>query len=116
MLALMRTVRETDPGCLILGRHGINESAGGGSDRRRKNSINSAIGRRGLFEDLLNKFKNNFYRLADDLQSDVQAAVRTHLDVIRNSLDILRSENAALESEQDPEFRGRVEAEVGRVK
>lgn len=64
----------------------------------------------------MNKLKDEFNTLADDLQSDVQTAVRTHLDVIRGTLDIIRSENVALESEQDPEFRGRVGAEVGRAK
>jgi hypothetical protein len=62
------------------------------------------------------EFRKGFSVLANDLQSDIVAAVETHLNVVRGTLDILRSENAALESEHDPEFRGRVEAEIRTAK
>jgi hypothetical protein len=64
----------------------------------------------------MKEFRNRFKVLANDLQTDIEAAVETHLDVVRRTLDIIRSENAALESEQDPAFRGRVEAEIGTAK
>jgi len=38
--------------------------------------------------------------------------VASHLSVIEGTLDIIRSENVALESERDPEFRRRVETEL----
>lgn len=64
----------------------------------------------------MKKFRNRFYTLANNFQTDIEAAAETHLDVVQRTLDIVRSENAALESEQDPEFRGRVEAEIAAVK
>jgi hypothetical protein len=42
----------------------------------------------------------------------MQAAIATHLSVITNTLNIVRDENVALESERDLEFRGRVERGV----
>jgi hypothetical protein len=42
----------------------------------------------------------------------MQTAARTHVSIIINTLNIVRDENVALESEGDPEFRGRVEREV----
>jgi hypothetical protein len=64
----------------------------------------------------MKEFRNRFKVLANDLQTDIEAAVETHLDVVQRTLDIIRSENAASESEQDPAFRGRVEAEIGTAK
>jgi hypothetical protein len=42
----------------------------------------------------------------------MQAVIATHLSVITNTLNIVRDENVALESERDLEFRGRVERGV----
>lgn len=61
-------------------------------------------------------FRRQLKALADDLQTDLVAAVETHLDVVRGTLDIIRSENVASESERDPAFRGRVQMEVGAAK
>jgi len=68
-----------------------------------------------VFVSLQARFRNQFRDLAESLQSDVQAAVATHLLFIKNTLDIIRNENVALESERDPEFRHRVEREVRSV-
>lgn len=57
-------------------------------------------------------FKDKFYALSNEFQVDLQNGVKTHLDVIRGTLDILRSENVAQESEQNPEFRSNVEARI----
>lgn len=89
-----------------------NNILGRGSDSRRKQIINDKLSRESIFENLMKNFRNKFTILADSLQSDIEVAVATHLDVIRETLDIVRNENAASESEQDPEFRGRVQAEV----
>jgi hypothetical protein len=53
--------------------------------------------------------------LAESLQNDIQVAVATHLVGITNTLDIVRNENVASESEKDPRFRGRVERKVREV-
>lgn len=94
----------------------INSILGRGSDGRRKDIINDKLGSESLFENLMKNFRNRFRVLADELQSDIEAAVETPLDGIRRTLDIIRNENAASESEQDPEFRGRVQAEIGNAK
>jgi hypothetical protein len=65
-----------------------------------------------VFISLHRSFKTQFSVLAETLQSEIQLAVATHLSVITHTLDIIRNENVALESERDPEFRGRVAREV----
>jgi hypothetical protein len=83
-----------------------------GSDSRRKKIIKERFSDEMMFEELQINFKDGFRTLAERLQSDVQAAVATHLSVITYTLNIVRNENVALESERDPEFRDRVEREV----
>ncbi len=61
-------------------------------------------------------FKSRFIVLVERLQSAVQTAVAKHLAVINNTLEMVRSENVALESERDPEFRGRVESETRTIR
>jgi hypothetical protein len=65
-----------------------------------------------IFVSLQRSFKTRFSSLAENLQDNIQAAVAIHLSVITNTLDIVRNENVALESERDPAFRGRVERVV----
>jgi BMFP domain-containing protein YqiC len=57
-------------------------------------------------------FERGFHDLAQELEADVKKAVAAHLSVITNTLDMVRNENVVVESERDPEFRGRVETEV----
>ena len=82
---------------------------------KRKDIIRKRLGDERVFESLQINFKNGFKALAENLQSDIQAAISTHLSVITNTLNIVRNENVALESERDPEFRKRVEREVKAV-
>jgi len=85
---------------------------GTGSWARQKQIMNQKLARRELFVDLVREFRMRFNGLADELQSGVQAAVRTHLGDIRLTLDMIRSDNVATESEQNPEFRLAVDAQV----
>jgi hypothetical protein len=64
----------------------------------------------------MKQFRKNLNDLADGLQNDIAAAVETHLNVVRGTLDIVRSEHVASESEQDPEFRCRVGAGIEAAK
>jgi hypothetical protein len=89
-----------------------NAEGGRGSDARRKAIINRKLGNEATFESLQLSLKNNFKARVESLQSDIQTAIAIHLAVIRNTLDIVRNENIALESEREPEFRARVEREV----
>jgi hypothetical protein len=87
-------------------------TTGRGSHSRRKEIINNRLADETIFELLQINFKNRFNTLAERLQSNMQTAARTHVSIIINTLNIVRDENVALESEGDPEFRGRVEREV----
>jgi len=91
-------------------------SKGDKSDQRRKKVIGDRLRDETLFVSLLRSFKSRFIVLAEKLQSDVQTAVAKHLAVITNTLDMVRSENVALESERDPEFRSRVEREMRAIR
>ncbi|KAF4626102.1 hypothetical protein G7Y89_g12058 [Cudoniella acicularis] len=95
---------------------GCNAEGGGGSDARRKAIIKRKLNDEATFESLQRDFKNSFRTQAESLQTDIQTAIATHLAVIKNTLDIVRNENIALESEREPEFRGRVEREARIVK
>jgi hypothetical protein len=88
---------------------------GTGSWARKKATINSALGREALFKDLMRKLKREFENLAANLGTDIGAAVEDYLGDVKGTLDIVRSENVALEGERNPEFRARVAEELGRV-
>ena len=60
----------------------------------------------------MRQFRSGFRALASTFQEEVRIAVAEHLDVVTGTLDIIRSENAARESERDPAFRQRVAAEL----
>ena len=87
-------------------------TTGRGSDRRRKQIIGDKLSDEIVFVSLHRSFKNQFSVLAENLQSDIQEALTTHISVITNTLDMVRNENVARESERDPEFRSRVETKV----
>jgi hypothetical protein len=89
---------------------------GSGSDRRRKNIINTKLADPRLFDDLMADFRQRFKMLANELQADIQAIIGMHISVIVNTLNIVRDENVALESEGDQEFRQRVESGMGAIK
>lgn len=92
------------------------ETTGAGSTARKRAIINAALGSEALYDDLMRKFHGKFRELVGQMQQAVEDAVEEHLDVIRVTLDMVRDENVALEGERDPELRGRVAAELGRVK
>ncbi len=85
---------------------------GTGSWGRKKAIINQALRDEHLFTDLIRKFKRKFEELAVQLETDALALVEEHLDTIDGTLDMVRSENVALESERDPVFRARVGDEI----
>lgn len=85
---------------------------GNGSHRRRTMIMNGKLESERLFEDLMKEFRNRFKLLADNLQTEIDAAVETHLGSIRTTLDVIRCDNAELETEQDPEFHSLVEAAI----
>lgn len=90
--------------------------SGPGSDSKRKAIIRERFKNEELFISLGRQFRNRFSRVADDLEREIKRAISSHLEIIRMDLDTLRIENAALEGERYPQFRGRVDAEVQRVR
>ena len=62
------------------------------------------------------RLRISFKAIVDSFQDDIQTAVEEHLAVIKNTLDIVRNDNIALESEREPEFRARVERIIGVVR
>lgn len=89
---------------------------GRGSDIRRKGIINAKLAGAGLFEGLMAQFKQRFRTLADDFETDVQGVIDSHLTVVVNTLNLVRDDNVAVESESDPDFRRRVESRLGVVR
>ncbi|SPO03125.1 uncharacterized protein DNG_05807 [Cephalotrichum gorgonifer] len=86
-----------------------NFDRGDGSDDRRKDVINRRLADPQLFRDLNTEFKQRFGTLATELQTDIQTTIEKHLSIIVGTLNIVRDENVALESESDQAFRRRVE-------
>lgn len=82
---------------------------GRGSDARRKAIINGTLSKQQLFTDLMEKFRDGFREKADEAQKRVHKATTAYLRKVEETFDLVRSENAVKESEQDPEFRERVE-------
>ncbi|KXH31905.1 hypothetical protein CSIM01_02457 [Colletotrichum simmondsii] len=93
-----------------------NAEYGGGSDRRRKSIIRNVVGRVDLFENHMIEFKNRMRLLADDVQTELQAIVRAGLATITSVLDLIRNDNVATESEENPELRHRLEQEIATIK
>jgi hypothetical protein len=61
----------------------------------------------------MKEFRKRFGDLASDLQSGIEIAIETHLTIVQRTLDIIRSESVASESELDLDFRVNAEAEIG---
>ncbi|KAI0865909.1 hypothetical protein F4860DRAFT_458178 [Xylaria cubensis] len=90
--------------------------SGTGSDARRKAIINSAVRQNGLFPDLLKRFKKGFEGHVNNCQELIQDVLNSHYDAIWDTFQIIRNDNVALESEKDPEFRGRVRSTLEVMK
>ncbi|KAF5628695.1 hypothetical protein F25303_10328 [Fusarium sp. NRRL 25303] len=93
-----------------------NDEFGRGSDARRKAIIRGALSDEDLFNKLMRTLKDSFQANSEATQVKIQEATVEYLRVIEQRFDLVRSENAARESEQDPDFRLRVEqiARAGR--
>lgn len=65
---------------------------------------------------MIEQFRNGLQQHADNLQQELSGVVSEHLDALRGTLDLVRQENVAEESERDPNFRGRVADEVAKIR
>ncbi|KAJ3496224.1 hypothetical protein NLG97_g2818 [Lecanicillium saksenae] len=93
-----------------------NLESGNGMYARRKAIMNGKLSQNSLFLNLLSDMKDGFTTLADSLQSNVTAAVDSYLTAVHSTLDMVRNENAALESQRDLEFHSRVRNAVEKAK
>ncbi len=78
--------------------------------------MNRTLASDNLFEGMMRKFKQRFDSLAEKFQGDVEAAIETHLNAVHGTLDMIRADNIALESERSPQFRQRVDVQVELAK
>lgn len=81
---------------------------GTGSDSRRKAVISGRVSQPELFRDIMNNSKAGFDERADSFQQEINRLIDSFLEKLRDTLDIIRSDNVAEESERDPGFRERV--------
>lgn len=79
---------------------------------RRRGIIESAFGDERLFRSVHSNLSAGFSELVDDLDTKLQEARATHLNVVQRDLDTLKDENVALESESNPELRQSLDAAV----
>lgn len=91
-------------------------AVGRSSDRRRKDVVANTLTDDAIFRNLIDSFRQRLYRHADKLQQDLAETVSEHLDGVRGTLDLVRQQHVAEESERDPEFRNRVALEVERIR
>ncbi|EDU46388.1 conserved hypothetical protein [Pyrenophora tritici-repentis Pt-1C-BFP] len=96
--------------------HAANMEYGSGSDRRRKTLMTGAFGSVHMFNDQRRACKADFRDIACSLQKKVNESIRQQVQLIEADLQILKDGNTVLESERDPDFRSRVEAELKLVK
>lgn len=71
--------------------------------------MKATIGKKDLFTQLMEDFRNDVGTNAGVYQREILNARNKYFKSIREIFDLVRSENVAKESEQDPEFRRRVE-------
>lgn len=60
----------------------------------------------------MKRFRTEFDDLGLEFQKEVKTTVAEQLDKVRETLDSIRSENVATESEQDRAFRRRLAAKL----
>lgn len=90
--------------------------AGAGSDQRRKDIITRGYGSNMLFPAHQRLVKDAFQRISTDIESTISTAIAEHIDVVKADIDILRDQNAILESERNPQFRQALSREIQRAR
>ncbi|KAK1975437.1 hypothetical protein LZ30DRAFT_605612 [Colletotrichum cereale] len=93
-----------------------NMEYGRGSHQKRKGIINGAIGHLDLFPKHMRAFKARLRASADGLQEGLLGILQRHLDAFETTLNLIRDENVATESEENPELRRCLEAETATAR
>ncbi|KJR89794.1 uncharacterized protein SPSK_06135 [Sporothrix schenckii 1099-18] len=89
---------------------------GRGCTQRKISAINATLGDPNTFAGVIKAFRDEFLKVAQRLEQDVQGAIDNYLSAVRTAFDIVRTENAAKESESDRPFTDRVSASVTAAK
>ncbi|KAK2739133.1 hypothetical protein CKAH01_18700 [Colletotrichum kahawae] len=89
---------------------------GRGSDQRRKGIINGTVQSQDFFMNHMREFRRRWKVLADEFQKELQESIKDELGLMSTSFDIIRDENVAMESEENPELRQCLEAEIDQAK
>ena len=74
--------------------------------------MSRALSNHGLFSDIMTRLRSEFRVLADTLQASIDNAVESYRQQVKSTLDLVRDENTAIESQQDPAFHNRVDEAV----
>ncbi|KAF3809574.1 hypothetical protein GCG54_00012860 [Colletotrichum gloeosporioides] len=93
-----------------------NMEYGRGSDQRRKGIINGTVQSQDFFVNHMREFRRRWKTLTDEFQKELQDSIKDELGLMSTSFDIIRDENVATESEENPELRQCLEIEIGRAK
>jgi hypothetical protein len=83
---------------------------------RRKKLITDKFSSPSLFEEHRLQCRKKFRDMTEKLQEGLSRVVEEQVNYITADLDMLRGENAVLESEKNPRFRMRVKKGVERAK
>ncbi|KAK2054164.1 hypothetical protein LY76DRAFT_523077, partial [Colletotrichum caudatum] len=93
-----------------------NMQYGTGSDQKRKSIIKGALGRSDLFPKYMRDFRDRLKTSADGLQEQLLEILQRHLDAFETTLNLIRDENVATESEENPELRRCLEVETATAR
>ncbi|KAK2045699.1 hypothetical protein LZ31DRAFT_540968 [Colletotrichum somersetense] len=93
-----------------------NMQHGEGSDQKRKSIINGALGHSDLFPKYMRDFRDRLKSSADGLQEQLLEILQRHLDAFETTLNLVRDENVATESEENPELRRCLEVEIATAR
>ncbi|OHW99019.1 hypothetical protein CSPAE12_02220 [Colletotrichum incanum] len=89
-----------------------NMEYGSGSDLKRKNIISAAVQHHDLFPKYMRDCRARLEVSAEALQAGLREAIQAHLEVFGVTLDLIRDENVATESEENPELRICLQREI----
>lgn len=78
--------------------------------------MNRTLGDPHLFVGVMRAFREKFIKHALSMEQGVDDAIANYLNALGTTFDIVRSENAASESEADRPFTDRVSASVSAAK
>lgn len=89
---------------------------GSGCTRLRQSVVRKTFTDEATLEHMMRELRRGFEEYIEWLGLELDELVSTHLGAVKATLDLVREENTAEESERDPEFRQRVADEVAKAR